>query len=40
MMPESVAVARNKAVREHGNKLLGQVKQQYLEEGGRTAVAD
>lgn len=39
-MPESVAVARNKAVRAHGEKLLGQVKQQYLEEGGASAVAD
>lgn len=39
-MPEHRAVARNKAVREHGNKLLGQVREQYMAEGGKTAVSD
>lgn len=39
-MPEERAIARNKKVREHGNNLLGQVRQQYLEEGGKTAVSD
>jgi hypothetical protein len=40
MMPEERAIARNKAVREQGNKLLGQVQEQYLAEGGKTAVSD
>lgn len=39
-MPEQRAIARNKAVREHGNKLLGAVREQYLAEGGKTAVSD
>lgn len=39
-MPEEKADRRNKQVREHGNKLLGQVRDQYLAEGGKSAVAD
>lgn len=39
-MPEEQAKERGRKVREYGNKLLGQVKQQYLEEGGQSAVAD
>jgi hypothetical protein len=39
-MPADRAAARNKAVREHGNRMLGQVKDQYLAEGGKTAVSD
>lgn len=39
-MPEARAIARNAAVRAHGNKLLGQVREQYMSEGGKTAVSD
>lgn len=39
-MPEDKAIERNKRVREHGNRLLGQVRDQYLAEGGKSAVSD
>lgn len=39
-MSAEAAKARNRKVREYGNKLLGQVKENYLAEGGKTAMAD
>jgi hypothetical protein len=39
-MPAERATARNTAVREHGNRMLGQIKEKYMAEGGKTAVSD
>lgn len=39
-MSAESAKLRNKKVREYGNKLLGQVKENYLAEGGKTALVD
>lgn len=39
-MTADAAKARNRQVREYGNKLLGQVTETYLAEGGKTAVID
>lgn len=39
-VPESVAVARNAHYRKRGNDMLKQIGEQYLKEGGATAVAD
>lgn len=38
--PAEVAAADAKKVREHGNRLLGQVQEQYMREGGKSAVSD
>ena len=39
-VPEEVAVARNAHYRKRGNDMLKQIGEQYLREGGKTAVAD
>lgn len=39
-MSAEAAKTRNKQVREYGNRLLGQVAENYMKEGGKTAVKD
>jgi hypothetical protein len=39
-MSAEAAKTRNKKVREYGNRLLGQVTEEYVKEGGKTALVD
>jgi hypothetical protein len=39
-MSAEAAKTRNRQVREHGRRLLGQVTEQYVKEGGSTALID
>lgn len=39
-MSAEAAKTRNKKVREYGSRLLGQVTENYMQEGGKTALVD